>query len=77
MIDPDLIARINYLANKKKTSGLSEEELVEQKNLREVYIKEFRQGFKEQLLSVKVIDPNGDDVTPEKLKNSKLNKEKN
>lgn len=77
MIDKNLIDRINFLANKKKTSFLSEEELIEQKKLREIYLEQFRQGFKEQLLSVKVIDPNGDDVTPEKLKRAKVEREKN
>ena len=77
MIDKNLIDRINFLANKKKTSFLSEEELIEQKKLREIYLEQFRQGFKEQLLSVNVIDQNGDDVTPEKLKRAKVEREKN
>ena len=37
MIDPKLIARINYLANKKKTEGLTKEELIEQEKLRKEY----------------------------------------
>ena len=32
MITPELLARINELARKKRTVGLSEEELAEQKN---------------------------------------------
>ena len=36
------IERINFLANKKKTVGLNEEELAEQAALRAEYIKEFR-----------------------------------
>lgn len=70
-IDEKLIARINELANKKKTMGLTTEESEEQQRLRQIYLKEFRQGFKQQLKSVKVVDENGNDVTPSKLK--KLN----
>ena len=70
-IDEKLIARINELANKKKTMGLAAEESEEQQRLRQIYLKEFRQGFEQQLKSVKVVDENGNDVTPSKLK--KLN----
>ncbi len=70
-IDEKLIARINELANKKKTVGLTTEESEEQQRLRQIYLKEFRQGFEQQLKSVKVVDENGNDVTPSKLK--KLN----
>lgn len=71
-IDEKLIKRINELANKKKTIGLSQEEQNEQQELRSIYINEFRKGFKNQLQSIKVVDEEGNDVTPEKLKNEKL-----
>lgn len=71
-IDKKLITRINELANKKKTSGLSEEEQLEQDELRSIYITEFRKGFKSQLQSIKVVDSEGNDVTPEKLKKEKM-----
>ncbi|WP_336622267.1 DUF896 domain-containing protein, partial [Mycobacterium tuberculosis] len=32
------------------------------------YLEEFRKGFKQQIENTKVIDPEGNDVTPEKLK---------
>lgn len=73
-IDSELIARINVLAKKKKDGTLTSEEAIEQQELRATYIKEFRKGFKSQLTSIKVVDPLGNDVTPEKLK---LEKEKN
>ena len=62
------IDRINELAKKKK--GLTEEEAKEQSKLRKQYLDSFRKGFKQQLENTKVIDPEGNDVTPEKLKNS-------
>ena len=55
MIDPKLIERINYLANKKKTEGLTEEELVEQDKLRKEYLRLFKEGFRQQLDSIKVV----------------------
>lgn len=68
MLTKDKLARINQLANKAKTSHLTKEELKEQKLLREEYLKTLRQSFKNQLSSVKIIDPEGTDVTPEKVK---------
>ena len=70
-IDSKLITRINELAKKKKEQGLNEEEVEEQKELRAIYINEFRKGFKCQLQSIKVVDPEGNDVTPEKIKAEK------
>jgi uncharacterized protein YnzC (UPF0291/DUF896 family) len=45
----DQLSRINYLANKKKNEGLTEQESAEQKQLREAYVKAFRESFKNQL----------------------------
>ena len=55
MIDPKLIERINYLANKKKTEGLTEEESIEQDKLRKEYLRLFKEGFRQQLESIKVV----------------------
>lgn len=49
MLGQDKLDRINYLANKKKTEGLTVEESAEQKELREAYVKAFRESFKNQL----------------------------
>lgn len=43
------VARINELARKKKTVGLTESEVQEQAALRAEYLRDFREGFKRQL----------------------------
>lgn len=64
--------RINELAKKSKTEkGLSVEEKKEQKTLRQKYINSLRSSFTKQITSLKVIDPEGTDVTPEKVKRIK------
>src|SRR5699024_4400641 len=68
MVSNSQLNRINELAKKAKSTGLGEQEKQEQKELREAYLKEFRQSFKEQIEHTTVIDPKGKDVTPEKLK---------
>lgn len=72
----DLIKRINDLANKSKKQELTAEEVIEQKKLREEYLGQIRGQVKNQLASVKVVDKEGQDVTPDKLKDLKdeLNK---
>lgn len=67
-----LIKEINYLANKKKTEGLTPEESARQQVLRQEYLRIFREGFKQQLTSVKVVDEKGNDITPKKLKKAKM-----
>lgn len=69
----DLINRINELARKSKTVGLTEEEKEEQQKLRQQYIAIFRGNMKNTLLNVKVVDEEGNDITPEKLKLEKDN----
>ena len=51
-----LIARINELANKKKTSGLTPEELAEQKELHKEYLGNIRSQLKAQLDNIEVVD---------------------
>lgn len=64
----ELIQKINELANKSKTVGLTEREKEEQQKLRQEYLRVFRGNMKETLINVKVVDEEGKDVTPEKLK---------
>ncbi|MGM7701274.1 DUF896 domain-containing protein [Pseudalkalibacillus sp. Hm43] len=74
MLSQQKIDRINELARKSKAEGLSPKEKDEQQKLRAEYLKAFRGGFKNQLKSIKVVDPEGNDVTPDKLKNEKKRK---
>ena len=43
------VAHINELARKKKTVGLTAAELEEQAALRAEYLKDFREGFRQQM----------------------------
>jgi len=72
MVLNDLLARINELAHKAKQDKLSKEERMEQQQLREKYLQMFRKRFEEHLHSITVVDDMGNDVTPSKLKKSKL-----
>lgn len=71
----ELIKRINDLANKSKEEELSTEEKSEQKKLRKEYLAKIRGQVKTQLATVKVVDEEGKDITPDKLKDLKENKE--
>ena len=53
------IARINALARKARTEGLTPEEQAEQKTLREEYIAGFRTSLKAQLDNTVVLNPDG------------------
>ena len=53
------IARINELAKKAKSEGLSEEEKIEQARLRQAYVAEFRKNLEAQLNSTIIVEPDG------------------
>lgn len=75
MLSEEKMKRINELANKSKTAeGLTEAEKTEQKELRTEYIEVFRGGMRHHIEGMKVVDQEGSDVTPDKLK--KIQKEK-
>ena len=54
-----LIARINELARKSKTEGLSEEEAKEQSALRQEYLAVFRANLTAQLDNTYLVRPDG------------------
>ncbi|KAB8138820.1 DUF896 domain-containing protein [Gracilibacillus oryzae] len=74
MLSKDKIARINELANKAKKEELTQEEKQEQQTLRQEYLNNVRKSFKNHMKGMTVIDPNGNDVTPDKLKQLKSKK---
>ena len=51
---PELINRINALAHKSKTEGLTENERIEQQKLRKEYLDAFRENFKKQLDNIEI-----------------------
>ncbi len=53
------IDRINELARKKKTVGLTEEEALEQYALRREYIEGFKQSLVSQLENTYIVEPDG------------------
>ena len=56
------VKRINELAQKSRTVGLTEEEKVEQQRLRQEYVKAFRAGLDGMLDGVFVAGQNGEAV---------------
>ncbi|WP_342389156.1 DUF896 domain-containing protein [Salinicoccus bachuensis] len=68
MLEKEKLQRINALAAKKKAGSIKKEELEELKGLREEYLENFRSSFRKQVEHTRVVDPKGNDVTPEKLK---------
>ena len=64
-MNKEKIERINELARKKKTTGLTEEEKAEQAEPRHEYLAEFRDSMKAMLDSTVIQEPDG---TRHKLK---------
>lgn len=66
------IKRINELARKSKTpDGLTEDEKAEQKQLRQEYIAEWRQGVVQVLDNTYVMDENGNKRKLERKQDTK------
>lgn len=57
MLKDSDIARINELAHKQKSVGLTDAEKEEQRKLRQLFLENFRAGFKQQLESIEIVDP--------------------
>ena len=62
--------RINELARTAKIRGLTEAELAERDTLRQGYIRAITGQLKSHLANLTVIDPEGRDVTPSKLRDA-------
>jgi len=58
-ITQELIERINELSRKKKTGTITEVELIEQQELRQVYLAGFRKNMKGVLSNVDVLKEMG------------------
>jgi len=59
MISEEKIRRINELAKKSKTQGLTEEEKIEQAELRKEYIAAFRANFIKTMDTITIVDEEG------------------
>lgn len=68
MLPKSQLDRINELARKTKTEGLTLSEQKEQLELRKAYIESFRKGMRNTIEGLKIVDEEFNDVTPEKLK---------
>lgn len=64
MIGKEKLDRINQLAKKAKTEGLTEEETKERDILRKEYLENFRKNFRGHLNRVKFVE----DLSDEELK---------
>lgn len=64
----ELLKRINELAAKKKTVGLTPEETEEQASLRKEYLVNFRAAFTAQLDNTYVVDEKGNKTPLNNLK---------
>ena len=70
MITPELLARINELARKKRTVGLTDEEALEQRRLYEIYLLAIRGQVINLLDNIEFVDEA--DKTPPKTKKKKV-----
>lgn len=63
----NFLPRINELAKKQRQAGLTKAENIEQQLLREDYLRVIRGQVLNTFTGLKVVDPLGNDVTPEKI----------
>lgn len=66
MLSKEKLARLNELAKKAKSIELTKEEIIEQKQLREEYLKVFRKGLKRRLDNICFVDENGNEIKMKK-----------
>ena len=58
-MEQEKIVRINALARKAKTQGLTREEQAEQASLRREYIGDFKKNLVSQLENITIVEPDG------------------
>jgi uncharacterized protein YnzC (UPF0291/DUF896 family) len=51
-----VVERINELARKHKSVGLTEDEILERAKLRERYLENFRANFRQRLEQIEIVD---------------------
>ena len=66
------IERINELARKKKTEGLTPEEAMEQAVLRREYIEAMKDNLRESLNRIKIQNPDGSIIDVTKRHDEKM-----
>ncbi len=69
MVTDQELARINELAHKKKTVGLTEEERLEQAHLREKFLEDFRARFRAQLDNIEIVESDDPRLAQQKRRN--------
>lgn len=67
------LTRINELAQKQREGVLTASERSEQQVLRTEYLREIRGQVLSTFSGLSIVDPDGNDVTPEKLRNEQKN----
>ncbi|WP_409253837.1 DUF896 domain-containing protein [Bacillus sp. SCS-153A] len=74
MLSKEKMARINTLAKKAKAKGLTPAEAKEQTKLRKEYLETFRNSMRSTIENTRMFDPEGNEVTPEKIREIQKNK---
>lgn len=64
MVTDEQMKRINELAHKSKKEGLTEHERLEQKALRQEYVKAVRGSLQSRLDSIILVDEQGKEIGP-------------
>lgn len=75
-MNQEKINRINILYKKSKNEGLTEEEALEQKQLRQEYIMAIRRNLRGTLNNVSILNPDGS-VTDLSKKSEEIDKKYN
>ena len=64
----DLIKKLNEFTALSRERELTPSEQEERAKTRQEYLKVFKSNFESHLKTIKIVDDEGNDVTPEKLK---------